>query len=494
MPRTSLLSTKNVVLEIQKDGVGRNSRYILDLDNQNPVGLTGYSKPFGGLERNYYIHPATREYRPRPVRRTLPDPITFELSMALQAIGYVERNLDESSRFCLYVRFVTGTQEPELPTDYSRVHVLTDVALEEMGYSDLVETGENEEADITLTLPCNAADQEVIWPCGGESVSHSLSEADDCEWLCIAQDADGNQYIGTEADGVGGAPFVIKRTMADDGTFTNTETEITALSADIDDIVVAGTSVIWASGTTISKADRGDLSSTVDYTASGAVAALIPIDAARVLAVGASGGAWLTEDGGGSWSALSTGSGENLTCGIAKTTDEWYVGGENGELLKYSGGTWSTITTPSAISAVTINSIAIPDSPAGFTREDDLFIACANATIYRKWVDDDDTVSGSWSEVGYSLSASGEATYIEFAGFMGQTLWIIHTAAGGASTVLRDWSGGYGGDNNVEVVVSTTSPSNEGYNELLVINPNKVYAVGEVPTSGNGILTLVDPN
>lgn len=479
----ALLTTKASVLEAQFKGTGKGRRVVLDAGDNTAIKIGEIPDSWGEATREFAIDPVTRKYVPLPARRAAPEAIATTLSFRMRSVGFWERqHLNEDSRLALYLRFTDDVGDP---TRKYRVHALTDVIIGKVTYPGGGEDGENEEEFVRVTMDINAADNVVITPVAASALAHGLSAADDCGAVAVAQDRDGKLYIATKADGVGGSPFIV---TYDPDEETWAETEDTGLSADIADIAVAGDYVFWISGTTITRASRSDLSTTTTYTASAALSAIIAVDSATLLAVGASGLALKSDDGGLSWSTLTTGTSETLGTIFKKSIAVWYVGGTNGTLLKYQRGTFTTVATPSALAAATITGITAPEYREGTLREDDLYIGADNGKVYRV-VEDGAVAAGDWSEVTHPNNASGSINDVRFIDPLGQTLFVTHAATSGASTVYRDWSGGAGGANNMEPVITTTSPANGGIAQVLPIDSNWAFAVGE---DGSGNLLVVE--
>jgi len=317
-----------------------------------------------------------------------------------------------------------------------------------------------------------------VLPVIGKALSTSFASADDCNVVAADIDDEGTVFAVTAADSVGLKPYLLK---SDDDGATWTEIELADLSVDCTAIAVAGDYLIIAAGTTIAVYDKSG-TQLGTYTASGNVNDVVAIDAANIVAVGASGLVLKSEDGGYNWTALTSGSSEDLNAIAARNLNEWYVGGANGTLLKYNNGTISAVTLPGELSAVAVNVVALPDSPAGFSRDDDIYIGMANGTVYK-------TTDGgtNWSQVSFPGSGSGAVTDLKFVEFLGQVLYILHTAAGGESTILRDWSGGAGGNNNVE---SLTSPTNSGHAVVVPVDANNAYVLGAIHSSAELVVKV----
>ena len=475
MATDPILSSVNAVIEIQ-DQIGSSVRSILDVTTGIKPALGGFTKSFGAITRAYRISPRTNKPVPRPVKREPPEAITAEMTTKFSAVNYMEK-FDEDSRFSLYVRF--PEKHPSNPLDYSRVDILTDVALESIQWSDLV-ADEPTTDDITLTVPINAAAHTLIHKIEGAKLATGLAQANDCAMRCAAVDEDGTIYVGTEADAVGTHPFLI--VTADDGG-TWTEIELTDLTADVVSLTIAGDYLVLAAGNDIHVYSKSGVKQST-YAAGGAVNAVAAADAATIIACGAAGLLVRSVDGGNTWSALTSGTAENLTALAVRHIADWFVGGANGTLRHYQDGAIAAVSLPAGLAAVTVNAIAIPDSPAGFPRDEDVYIGMGDGTIWRTGDD-----GGAWEALSFPGSGAGSITTLGFTAFLGQVFYFVHTLAGGASLLYRDFAGGAGGNNNVELI---SIPTNSGFNALVIQDANNAYLFGEVHAASDLIVKVED--
>jgi len=469
-----ILTQVGAVIEIQDDGTGRGNRGILDVATDIKPALGGFTRSFGSIERRYRISPRTNKPVPRPVVREAPEPITAELTCKMAAVNYLEQ-FDEDSRFTLYVR--NPDHYPNNPLDYVRVDILNDAALEQIEYGDLV-AAEPTTDDTDMTVPINCAAHIVIHPVQGIAIPTGLTNAVDCDIVAACVDDAGVYYAVTKADSVGLKPFLIQ--SPDDGA-TWSEVELTDLSADCTSIVVCGNFLVISAGTRIGVYTKAGVL-VASHTAAGSINRLYAIDAANVVAIGAAGLVLLSEDGGMTWTTLVSGSSATLTSIRCRHIGTWYIGGANGTFLRYTNGVFSTITLPAGLAAASINWIDVPDSPAGFTRENDVYIGASNGTLYR--TGDEGT---SWTQVVYPDSGTGAGTDGAFTAFLGQVLFWLHTEADGSTVLKRDFCGGVGGNTNVEAV---PLPANSGLNALVVIGANHVMLFGKVHAGAHRVIKV----
>ncbi|WP_119069214.1 WD40/YVTN/BNR-like repeat-containing protein [Aggregatilinea lenta] len=458
-----LLNNFDGVIEIQDGGVGRGNRGVLDVVQDVKTAMGGFNKSLGGITRDYRISPRTNRYVPRPVRREAPEAIAPELTCKMVAANYLER-FGADDRFALYVRHTT--RRPQDPLSYVRVDILSDVAVESFNYGDFT-VDEGAQEDITLTVPLNAAAHVRVLPVEGKKLATAWSGAKSCAVTAAVVDEDGAIYAVTAAAATeAGKPYLV--TSPDDGA-TWTEKELTDLSSGCTALAIAGERLVVAAGTTLAVYDKaGTLQST--STAAGAVAALAAIDAATLVAVGADGLVQRSEDGAASWRQLVSGVSVALGCLAFRHVADWYAGGASGTLLHVANGVVSTIPLPSALSTATVTSIALPDAPAGFSRETDVYVGTSSGLVYRY---DGET----WTAVRFPGDGAGSVTALAFVEFLGQVLYVLHAQAGGTSLLYRDFSGGAGGNPNVERI---PLPTNSGLAALVAVDANNALLLGSV--------------
>ena len=378
------------------------------------------------------------------------------------AANYLER-FGADDRFALYVRHTT--RSPQDPLSYVRVDILSDVAVESFNYGDFT-VDEGAQEDITLTVPLNAAAHVRVLPVEGKKLATSWVSAKTCAVTAAVVDEDGTFYAVTEAAEVGGKPYLVS--SGDDGA-SWTEVELTDLSTDCTALALAGDRLVIAAGTTLALYTKaGVLQST--STAAGAIAALAAIDAATLVAVGADGLVLRSEDGAASWRTLPGGVSVALGSLACRHVADWYAGGASGTLLHVANGTVAAIPLPDPLSAATVTSIALPDAPAGFGRDADVYIGTSSGLAYR--YDGND-----WTAVRFPSDGAGSVAALGFVEFLGQVLYVLHSQAGGTSLLYRDFCGGAGGNPNMERI---PVPANSGLAALCAVDANNVLLLGSV--------------
>lgn len=201
----------------------------------------------------------------------------------------------------------------------------------------------------------------------------------------------------------------------------------------------------------------------------------------RAIAVTPNGTLWATgnngyiyrsTDGGFTWTTFDAGvaTTQQLNA-IAVASDNlvWFAG-NNGVLLRYQNGVVSAVTT--GLSANNINTVVVPQG-----RGNEVYFGTAAGRVYRSL--NSTATAPTIAEVAVDLAGSGSIEDMTFAGFKGNVLLIVQSRADGKSRVLRDLSGGYGGQ-QIEVIGSFDSPTQNGINAIAAANENYFVTVGEL--------------
>jgi len=470
----SYLSTKNVSIDYQVGGPGRGQRRILDVVEDLAYGMGEWTESLGAITRDYEKDPRTNRMRPMPVRRGNPEAITFPLTCRMKAVNILER-FGPDDRLVISKRY-TGTLDPANLLNYRRIEVFTDCAIVDRGHSAGATDGKEEEAWVDLTTNVNAGAVAILLPVAGKSIPHGITAAADVSLLCGCIDPEGVIWLGTAAESGPAAPHILKGVRDADGKFTWTAYDVTGQTADIVSITAAGDSLIFAIGTNLCRAEKSD-PATVTTTAFGAaVSKVVAIDAANIIAVGASGTVKQSEDGGLSWTTLVSGVTTALNSIAVRSLVDWWIGGATGTLLHYYKGTFTTLADPT--SGAGISTIALPEG-----REDEVYLGTSTGAI---WKTQDGGVT--WTQVRFPGDSAGSVDHLAFADWMGPVLYIVHSPVSGPARLLRDLAGGLGGNTNVEVVPGI--PANSGLNGLLVEGVNDVFLPGDVHSGSNLIIKV----
>lgn len=188
-------------------------------------------------------------------------------------------------------------------------------------------------------------------------------------------------------------------------------------------------------------------------------------------AAGLNGYIYRSTDGGFTWTTLSAGTvtAQQLNKIVAASDNLIWIAGNNGTLLRIMNGVVSAVTT--GLSA-NITALAVPRG-----REGEVYFGTAAGRIYRSR--NAGATTPTIAELALDLAGSGSIEDVAFGGFKGNTFWIIQSRADGKSRVLRDLSGGAAGQ-QIEVIGSFDSPTNNGINSIAVANDNYFLTVGEL--------------
>jgi len=467
------LSTKNVSVDYQVGGPGRGQRRILDVSTDTSYGMGEWTDSLGAITRDWYRDPSTNQMRPMPVRRGNPEPITFPLTCRMKALNLLEQ-FSATERLAIHKRYV-GNLSPSNLLNYSRIEVFTDCAIVDRGYSAGATDGRDEENWVDLTANINAGSVSIILPVAGKSIPHGISGANDVSLNCITADDSGTLWIGTVNESAG-APYIFKGVRDVEGNITWTGYTITGQTSPVTTLAVAGDYLVFGIGTNICRAAMSDPSTITTVAFGATVNKIVAIDAANLIAVGASGTVKMSNDGGLSWTAITSGVSASLSSIAVRNYNDWWIGGASGSLLHYTKGTLTALSDPTG--GDTINTIALPEN-----RPDDVYIGTNGGEIFY-------TINGgsTWTEYRFPGDNAGNVNLLAFADWMGPVLYIVHTPVSGPTRLLRDLSGGVGGNTNVETI---TVPSNIGFNDIFVEGVNDVFLVGDV-ASGTNLIVKVE--
>lgn len=203
---------------------------------------------------------------------------------------------------------------------------------------------------------------------------------------------------------------------------------------------------------------------------------LFAVDAQTVWAAGTGGNIWKSTDGGGSFSSFSAGTltTNQLNSISFVNANLGYFVGNSGTFLRYSNGALTLIAVSDGTTTVSANLTTVRTA---FQREKSVFVATANGQI---WRNDQQGKANKWSNKAFPGSGTGSVTTMEFGGWRGDVLFVVHTDPNGLSRVLRDLSGGALGLPQVEVIGEYTDPSNFGINSIAPANRNVACCVGQI--------------
>ena len=210
----------------------------------------------------------------------------------------------------------------------------------------------------------------------------------------------------------------------------------------------------------------------------------VAVDSSTILACGAGGRIWLSTDGGLSFTLIydtAVLTSNNLTAIHAQNGGNAFVGGASGtwiRLAKAPGSnsfTGSLIVVKDASANVLSANINVLRTPP--TRGDEVFLGTAGGEIWR--TRNANATKPVFKNMTFDKAGSGSITDMNFAGYQGNTLYVVQTNGDSESQVLRDFSGGNLG-NDIEIIGDFTTPSNFKYNSIAPANVNMAITVGEV--------------
>lgn len=471
------LNTKLAKVYVIEDGVGFSRGNPHDVIADISIGMGDVTESLGGLTRHYDKDPNTLQWRSIGVTRGKPEAITFPLTMKMRAWNKMEK-YGPDDELSVMLSFLEGG-DPTDPLNYASTEVYTNVYIDDRSYSRGATDGQEDEEHRTLTVNMNASDLVRFYKnLSVIALATGLTGPDDVDITAAAVAYDGTIYLATAVDDTPTNPYLIIGTPQRGGGISWTSQTLTDLSADVDSVIVMGDAIVIASGVTVSRAERSDLTAWVDTTAAGAINKLVAINAAEAVALGAAGLMMITNDGGLSWTTVTTGVSEALNNAVFMNSVQGIIVGDAGTILRYNQGLVSVEDDPT--SGANITAIAVRPN-----KKESLVLGCADATLWSTHDDGD-----NWEQVRYPGDAAGSVAAVGFGGAYGAGLWILHTEAGGSSRLLRDLCGGAGGANNVEII---TMPTNAGYVDLVVYDQNDVLLVGAV-SGGTGQIVRVAAN
>jgi hypothetical protein len=252
--------------------------------------------------------------------------------------------------------------------------------------------------------------------------------------------------------------------------FSDTKAPVYAQLADIYNGVADP--LLWAS------------SSGVSETSTNFPKAAVAVDGSTILAVGAGGRIWLSTDGGISFTkiydtgALTT---QNLNAIDAQASGNAFVGGNSGVFIRLAKtpGASSFVGSLIAVRDASLNTLSsnINSVRTPPTRGDEVYLGTAGGEIWRsRGVNATKVV---FQNMKFDRVGIGSITDMEFAGFQGNTLFVIQTNTDNTSRVLRDFSGGNLA-NDVEPIGDFVTPGNFKMNSIAAANVNMAITVGEL--------------
>ncbi len=212
--------------------------------------------------------------------------------------------------------------------------------------------------------------------------------------------------------------------------------------------------------------------------------AAVAVDSSTILAVGNGGRVWLSTDGGVTFSIIydtGTITTQNLNAIAAFDGGNAYAGGNSGvfvRLIKTPGQTQFTASLVTVRDASlntlssNINSVRCPP-----TRGNEVFLGTAGGEIWRSR-----NVNGTrvtFKNMPFDRTGIGSIRDMGFAGYQGNTFFVVQANTDSTCRVLRDFSGGNLG-NDVEIIGDFVTPGNFGINSIAPVNVNVGWTAGEL--------------
>jgi len=317
-----------------------------------------------------------------------------------------------------------------------------------------------------------------------------LGTTEEDAWIAVTDKDASPSYAG------GSAPWLYYTT---DAWATRTGVRIGALlAADALDVVLAGNRVVVFSDTKppvyalLNDIYNGVTDPLLWAVSSGLSAitgsnfprAAVAVDSSTILAVGAGGRIWLSTDGGISFTLIyDTGAltSQNLLAIHAQAGGNAFVGGASGTFIRLSKtpgisaytGTL-IVVRDAALNTLSSNINSVRTPP---TRGDEVYLGTAGGEIWRSR--DVNKTRPTWKNMSFDRTGIGSIVDMNFAGYTGNTFYVIQAATDSTCRVLRDFSGGNLG-NDVEMVGDFVTPGNNKYNSIAPANVNFAITVGEL--------------
>ncbi len=307
-----------------------------------------------------------------------------------------------------------------------------------------------------------------------------------CAGACGAENPGSLEYIA-----VGGpvSPATIPRILyTDDGGQTWTQQAMTGITnGSANSVTVAGNRVIVAwDGTTggIYSAPLADvkLGTATFVLANGSLAThdvndVLAITPLLVVACGDAGLLQVSQDGGFSFTTVTTNTVENLNNLASQDENLIWVGGDNAVLLRYKNLiSVSTVTVSGVAGTDDISALAVPQG-----RSNEVYVGTNVGEIHRTRNAYDQTPT--WEELLFDKPVvTSDIQDIQFAGHMGALMYVLQNDTNiSQGRVLVDYSGGAMGTWAVALGIYS-NPSNDMIYSIAMGDANNGVTVGEQGT------------
>jgi len=474
-------------VDVQVGGPGNDWEYLSAC-----ATMTGPTVPYGGTEIRWCQDPnKANGFKVSSQFRTAPDQISFDL---VTKLGKVDFLADLNCPFGLRARYAKcGTRED--PANYDPLMLAyCNVQLQEKSYEDLVVGDPANQDEILVTTPSQATSEyriQKVVPARegtaaelGDQIINDLSYCDQisCGGYC-GDKSDGctKVFAGTNADTTPYAsPNLIKgvKNMAT-GVFTWTIAPILGLNGNVCNIECTGGRLFVSSnadsavGWNANDGAQNDWNFVILGNAPSTSHNSMFMRNAHEGYIGCVNGyIYKTDNAGGTWTAVLKGTVTTQTINAiyAYDRDLVYAVGNAGVIIKSQDGgvTWEDVSEVAITGNGNLWDVIVPPE-----RPREIYVA--NNKIWRS-----KDAGANWANVPFDGDGVGSVDDMAFCGpCAGDVLWILHNDAGPRARILRDLSGGAGGD-NVEVVMDWLKiiPVGIDLNVLACCGVNTVMAGG----------------
>lgn len=436
-----------------------------------------------------------------------PERITYQLMLRLKSETYLTSL--QKMRCFPDVLVTQACAQKGVPQNYTMALGLLESLATSRGYSaNLAHATEDNQEDIKEQYDLSAASDFRTMKLQHQDISGSWSDfaynkiinvgVIQCSGDCGAEN-DGAQefWLASDRDttpGYSGLNVPKFDWTTDQGGTVRNSTYVDVLGgSDGMDVIRMGNNIVYVSNTNVAYARVQDVYDvvanpwTLATGISGVPKAIAAIDALTAYLVGQAGKIWKTTDGGASWTLIDNGAttSNNLNWIVAANPNVLYFGGNNrtlGKILNMSSGQSISLVnildSTGAQILTASEAINVVAAPAG---RDELYLGTSGGKIVR--TTKANVTRPIFENKTFPKSGQGQITDLQFTGYKGNMLYILQRNAAGNSRVLRDISGGYLTDSQVEVIGDFTTPVNNLMNSIAPANENLALVVGEVEAS-----------
>lgn len=492
-------------VDIQRNGPG-NPWLVMDINAalDAPSGGGRASQTLYGRGEKGGLSPRGFVYTANPAD------VTANLTYPLTSENFLQRL---TCPFNIRARqYCAGQRTSMLPIISPGIIGLLEVRPTQFGYGAGIAMMDGVGADVTRTTAITGSDDEFWTPVAHDDISNSVSDvlfrriigisSETCQGVCGLGTTEEDAWLAvtnkdaSPAYGGGSAPWLywtVNRAVNWTGVRIGAY-----IGADARDVILAGTRVVVFSDTKapvyaqLANIYNGVTDPLLWATSSGFTSitgtnfptAAVAIDSSTILAVGAGGRIWLSTDGGISFTLIyDTGvlTSQNLNAIHAQAGGNAFVGGNSGVMIRL-------IKTP-GVSSYSASIVSVKDASLNvlssnvlsvrtpFTRGNEVYLGTAGGEIWRSR-NILETLP-VFENMGFDRKGIGSIVDMSFAGYQGNTLFVVQNDTNGYSRILRDFSGGHLG-NDAEIIGDFVTPGNFGINSFQAANVNMGIGVGNL--------------